>query len=176
MPFTPLHLGPALAIGLPLRKYLHVPTFILANVVLDIEPLLVVLFRLDYPLHGYMHTLLSAVAVGLILGFVMFRLETSIKPFYRKTKLEADNNLRLKSFLLAGIFGTTLHILFDSIMHSDIQPFFPLSANPLLNSSFSGQLGVNIVCMWLGIFGIAYYVVLLVYSMRKKTVNNTNRV
>lgn len=168
MPFTPFHLGPALAIGLPFRRYVHLPTFIVANVLLDVEPLLVVLFRLDYPLHGYLHTLLSALAVGLILGIVMFNLERPIQPLYRKIKLETNNALKLKSFLFAGVFGTMLHVLFDSFMHSDIQPFFPLSANPLLNLSFSGQLGVYMACIWLGIFGIIYYVILLAYSIYKR--------
>ena len=63
MPFTMFHLGPALAIGLPLRN-VHVPTFIVANVILDVEPLLVIFFGLNYPLHGYMHTLLLAFMVG----------------------------------------------------------------------------------------------------------------
>ena len=168
MPFTPFHLGPALAIGLPFRKYMHAPTFIVANVILDIEPLLVVYFGLDYPLHGYLHTLLLAFIVGLFLGYVMFNLERFMQPFYRKVKLETSNTLRLKSFLLAGFFGTALHVLFDAVLYADIQPFFPLSANPMLNLSLSGSLGVYVLCIWLGIFGIIYYVALLAYSMYKK--------
>jgi len=51
MPFTPFHLGPALGLGLPLRRYVYVPTFILANVIVDVEPFLVLFLGLRYPLH-----------------------------------------------------------------------------------------------------------------------------
>jgi hypothetical protein len=74
MPFTPFHLGPAIAVGLPMRKYFHAPTFIVGNLVLDIEPLLVLVLGVRYPLHGYLHTLVLAIVVGLLLGFVMFKL------------------------------------------------------------------------------------------------------
>lgn len=56
MPFTPFHLGPALCLGSPLREYIHAPTLILANVVLDIEPLIMLITGLSYPLYGYLHT------------------------------------------------------------------------------------------------------------------------
>ena len=41
MPFTPFHLGPALGFGLPLRNYLHVPTFLVASILVDVEPFVV---------------------------------------------------------------------------------------------------------------------------------------
>ncbi|MCX8170580.1 MAG: hypothetical protein N3E47_01215 [Candidatus Bathyarchaeota archaeon] len=55
MPFTLFHLGPALGLGLPLRRRLHVPTLVLANVIVDLEPFFVLFLGLDYPLHGYFH-------------------------------------------------------------------------------------------------------------------------
>lgn len=56
MPFTPFHLGPAIFFGMLLRRNMHMPTFIVANVILDVEPLLVLILGLKYPLHGYFHT------------------------------------------------------------------------------------------------------------------------
>ena len=46
------------------KKLYAAPTFILANVVLDIEPLLVLIMGLNYPLHGYLHTFIAAVVVA----------------------------------------------------------------------------------------------------------------
>ncbi len=63
MPFTLFHLGSALAVGLPLRRMIHAPTLILASIVLDLEPIAVILLGLDYPLHGFMHTLIFAVPI-----------------------------------------------------------------------------------------------------------------
>jgi hypothetical protein len=167
MPFTPLHLGPALAFGLPLRKYLHLPTFIVANVVLDVEPLLVMMLSLNYPLHGYLHTFLSAVAVGLLLGYVMFRLNKPLKGFYSKLQLETNKTLPLKSFLVAGIFGTALHVLFDSLLYSEMHPFFPYLANPMLNFHMS-TVSVYLLCVYLGILGLTWYAILFAYSFFKK--------
>jgi len=75
MPFTPFHLGPALGFWLPLRKYLHVPTFLVANILVDVEPFLVLSLGLDYPLHGYLHTFIVAFILGLALGYAMFLLK-----------------------------------------------------------------------------------------------------
>jgi membrane-bound metal-dependent hydrolase YbcI (DUF457 family) len=167
MPFTPLHLGPALTVGLPLRKYIHLPTFLVANVVLDVEPLLIMLFGLDYPLHGYLHTFLSATIVGILLGYVMFSFERHLKEVYLKIQLETNKTLPLKSFLIAGVSGTALHVLLDALLYSEMHPFFPLSANPFLSFHVSG-LSVYLLCFWLCIFGAIYYFLLLAYSIIKK--------
>ena len=170
MPFTPFHFGPALVLGLPFRKYFHAPTFMVANVIVDVEPFLVLLLGLRYPLHGYLHTFLSAFLVGLALGCVMFLLERVLHPLYRVFLLEADNGLTLKSFGVAGVFGTCLHVLLDSPLYADIRPFHPLTANPLLDPALT--LGVYSLCVWMGIAGILYYLGLLAFSayerLRKK--------
>jgi len=100
-----------------------------------------------------MHTLLLATGVGSLLGFVMFKLETPMQPFYRKIQLETNRSLKLKSFLLAGVLGTMLHFLFDALLYSEMMPFFPLAANPLLTFSVS-TLEVYLLCFWLGLFGV----------------------
>ncbi len=166
MPFTPFHLGPALAFGLPLRRYIHAPAFIVGNVILDVEGLSVIFFGLNYPLHGYLHTFLFAAIVGLLLGVVMFRLEKPLQPLYRKIQLETNQPLKLRSFLLAGVFGAGLHVSFDAFLYSEMEPFFPLTANPLLGQLSS--LEVYLLCVWLGVFGVGCYVALFMYALYKK--------
>jgi hypothetical protein len=166
MPFTPFHLGPALAFGLPLRRYIHAPTFIVGNVILDVEGFLVLTLGLNYPLHGYLHTFLLAATVGLLLAFVMFKLEKPMQPLYRKIQFESNSPLKLRSFLLAGVLGAALHVFFDAFLYSEMAPFFPLTINPLLN--VISMSDVYLLCFGLGIFGIAYYVALLAYSMYTK--------
>ena len=159
MPFTPFHFGPALGLGLPFRKYVHAPTLIVANVIVDVEPFLVLLLGLRYRLHGYFHTFLLAFLVGLALAYVMFLLERVLHPLYKVFLLEADDGLTLKSFVVAGVFGTCLHVLLDSPLYADICPFYPITANPLLNPALT--LGVYSLCVWMGVLGIIYYVGLL---------------
>jgi len=166
VPFTPFHFGPALGFGLPLRKYIHAPTFILANVIVDVEPFLVILLRLRYPLHGYLHTFLLAFFLGLVLSYVMFSLERFLHPLYELFLLKPRDNLNLKSFMFAGASGTLLHVLMDSPLYSDIHPFFPLTINPMSNPDLT--LEIYSICVWIGIAGIMYYVGLLVFSAYRR--------
>jgi hypothetical protein len=167
MPFTPYHFGPALGFGLPFRKYIHAPTFIVANVIVDVEPFLVLFLGLRYPLHGYLHTFLLAFLVGLSLGYVMFLLERFLCPLYKLFLLEPDDQLSLKSFLVAGILGTSLHVLLDSPLYGEMHPFFPSTINPLYNPSVT--LEVYSFCVWMGIIGIIIYVGLLAFLLYKKS-------
>jgi hypothetical protein len=173
MPFTPFHFGPGLFFGIPLRKYIHAPTFILANVLLDIEPLIVLITGINYPLHGYLHTLAAAIGVGAFFGMVMFVLERSMRPVYLKLLLEPDTKFSKLQFVTAGVSGTLLHVLLDSPLYSDIKPFFPHIANPLFGATFS--IDIYLLSFWLGIFGIAFYIVLLIVSAYKKRRTNHQR-
>ncbi len=166
MPFTPFHLGPALGLGLPFRKYVHAPTFIVANVIVDVEPFLVLFLGLRYPLHGYLHTFLLAFFVGLALGYVMFLLERVLHPLYKMFLLKADDDLKPRSFMVAGVLGTMFHVLLDSPLYTDIRPFYPITANPLLNPTLTQE--VYSLCVWMGIFGIVYYVGLLAFLTYRK--------
>lgn len=47
MPLTPFHLGPALLWGFVFLSYMGFPTFILANVFVDVEPIFFLLFNLN---------------------------------------------------------------------------------------------------------------------------------
>ncbi|MFW9802870.1 MAG: hydrolase [Candidatus Thorarchaeota archaeon] len=164
MPFTPFHLGPAVCLGLPLREYMHTPTFILANVMLDVEPFLVIMFGLEYPLHGYFHTFLLAFLVSLVIGYIMLLLERYLYPLYKILLLETDSRTSLRLFVLAGVLGTILHVLLDSPLYSDIRPFYPLTTNPLYNPALSME--VYSLCVWMGVLGVVMYVGLIVHRLR----------
>jgi len=154
-PFTPFHLGPALALGLPLRKSMHLPTFILANVVLDFEPLLVLVMGLGYPLHGHAHTFLAALLLGMALGYVMLNLDDVLYPLYGLLRLDQDVKRKPVPFMLAGASGTVLHVLFDSPLYAEMRPLFPLTTNPMYIPTLA--FGEYCMCGMMGIFGLVYY-------------------
>jgi hypothetical protein len=166
MPFTPFHLGVGLGLGLPLRKHLHAPTFILANVIVDVEPLLVFLFGLRYPLHGYLHTFFLALPMGLAFGLVMHLLERLLNPLYKMLLLEADGNSGFRPFIIAGVSGTGLHILLDAPLYDDIKPLYPIAANPFYHPSLTPE--IYSLCVWMGAFGMIYYIVSLGFSIHRK--------
>ena len=138
MPYTPFHFGPHACIALPFNRYLDIPIFIGANIAIDIEPLLVLQFNLDYPLHGYCHTFLIGGLVGLLFASAAF-------PFHRHIK-KGMNLFRLpyastyKKMALSGVLGAMLHVLFDAPLYSDIMPFYPLQENPLFGVASHGAV------------------------------------
>ncbi|MCX8181675.1 MAG: hypothetical protein N3D12_01005 [Candidatus Methanomethyliaceae archaeon] len=67
MPFTLFHLGAALAIGIPLRNIVHVPTLILTSMILDFDSFVVLVLGLNCPLHGYFHIIIVSLIVGVFL-------------------------------------------------------------------------------------------------------------
>jgi hypothetical protein len=166
MPFTPFHFGPAIGFGLPLRKYLHVPTFLVANVIVDVEPLLVLILGLNYPLHGYLHTFIFASLTGLALGYVMFSFDRLLHHIYKTIKLVVENHQSLKSYIASGVIGAIFHVLLDSPLYRDIKPLHPFAQNPFYNPNLS--LEVYSFCVWMGVIGVVYYIGLFIYPLLRK--------
>jgi len=158
MPLTPFHLGPALLVGLLLLSYIDLPTFLVANVILDIEPVLVLTFDLDYPLHGFFHSLAGGTIVALLLAIVMNKVRGAFSHVLSFLRLEQKTSF--KSILFASLLGVYLHILLDSRMHWDIRPFYPLETNPLLDRTEFAGLWLHTVLVWC-FFGAA-----IVYALR----------
>jgi membrane-bound metal-dependent hydrolase YbcI (DUF457 family) len=146
-----------------------VPTFIVASVIVDVEPLLVLVLGLRYPLHGYLHTFLFASLTGLALGYVMFSLDGFLHPVYRALRLVAGGGQNRSAFMFTGILGTAFHVLLDSPLYGDIRPFYPFTQNPIHNPGLSS--GVYSFCVWIGVLGMIWYLGLFVYPFVKKSLS-----
>lgn len=161
MPFTPFHLGPAVVVGLIFRRYLHAPTFIVASIILDLEPFTVLVFGLRYPLHGYLHTFMVAFGIGLLLGYTMYVLDRVFKPLWNILLLTPIINFKSGSFFIAGSSGTLLHVLIDSPLYYDMKPLYPIPINPLYNPNLTGL--IYDTCALLGVIGLIYYLYLVLH-------------
>lgn len=126
MPYTPFHVPPAAVAGWPLRGHLDLPTFLLASVVVDVEPLVMTLLDLGPPPHAYAHTLLGGAVVGAATGWVVWRVRRRLE-----SALRGRYPLRRRVAVLSGIAGCWLHVALDAAMYDHIRPFYPLAANPL---------------------------------------------
>ncbi|MCJ7648802.1 MAG: hypothetical protein MUP85_09340, partial [Candidatus Lokiarchaeota archaeon] len=80
IPYTHYHFGPSGLIGLLLLKWVDFPTFLIASVIIDIEGISVLVFKLSYPLHGYFHSFLGAFLAALLLILVMKFLRKYFSP------------------------------------------------------------------------------------------------
>jgi membrane-bound metal-dependent hydrolase YbcI (DUF457 family) len=130
MPFTPYHFGPSALIGLPLKRRIDIPVFVLANVIVDLEPGAVMFFRLDYPLHGYLHTLIFGGLVGLVWGLAAYLL---LKPAFKLLMriFSLPYQPTLPKMMSSGLLGIWLHVFIDSFLYKDMNPFWPIAGNPL---------------------------------------------
>ncbi|MBU1086129.1 MAG: hydrolase [Candidatus Omnitrophica bacterium] len=128
MPFTPFHFGAHACVALPFYKKINIFVFLFANVIIDIEPLIVIIFKPTYPLHGYAHTFLGATIIGGIWGAISFKFKEPIEKLLKIFRVQSKYNL--KQYVVSGITGALLHVLFDAPLYTDIKPFYTFSLNP----------------------------------------------
>ena len=130
MPYPVYHLGPSGYLGLLLRRWIDLPVFLLANVVIDME----VLFSKGWPPHQYwhFHTLLGGAISGAVFGLIVY----GLKPMRRFLEW-AMRLVRIRykanrwKMIIAGVLGAWLHVLLDGIYHYDVQMFWPSKAKEL---------------------------------------------
>lgn len=145
MPFTPYHFGPSGFVGLLLRRWVDVPVFVAANVLIDVEVLADRAFAPGWPVHQvwHFHTLLIGGLAGAVLGAIVYY----IRPLrWISTKSMVVVGLPGKptvwSMAAGGFLGAWLHVAIDSAYHYDVQIVWPYAANPVFRWLTRG-LGMN---------------------------------
>jgi hypothetical protein len=108
MPATPYHFGPSTFVALTFRKWLDAPVFILANVIVDMERLVVIIvFGLGRLMHSYAHTLLIGAVVGIIWALATY----PARPLFAKLMqiLCIPYKTNLLKTLIPGVLGVWFH-------------------------------------------------------------------
>ena len=108
MPFTPYHFGPSGFLGLVFKKWIDLPVFVLANVVVDVEVLIIKAFRLGWPIHRYAHTLLIGAAVGALWGIIAYPLRPMFKKMMQLFCLPYKSTLMM--MVISGILGVCIRL------------------------------------------------------------------
>jgi hypothetical protein len=165
VPSTPYHLGPALLFGLLFLSFIDFPTFLVANVIVDIEPFLVLTLNLNYPLHGFFHSFIGGTLVAVLLALMMHQIRDRLSPLLSFLKLE--QKISFMRILVAAFSGIYIHILLDSRIYTDIQPFYPSTYNPILTAGVLAGLDSYIFCIWCFFGAIIVYIVRLLLIWRK---------
>ena len=169
MPFTPFHFGPALFIGLLFLSFIDFPTFLISSVIVDIEPFLVLVLNLDFPLHGFFHSILGGTLVVIPLALLMLKIRdklTKILSFFR-----IEQKISFPRILVASLSGIYIHILLDSSMYTEILPLYPLNYNPLLTTGIFAGLDSYVFCIFAFFGAIIIYIVRLFLFYRKNQIN-----
>jgi len=164
MPFTPFHLGPALLFGLLLYQYLDLPTFLVSNIIIDIEPFIILTRGLPIPLHGPFHSYTMSALVSLVTALVMLLVKPVTRPVATLFRLRQESSpLRIFATALLGIY---FHVTLDAFLYPEMGLMYPLESNPLL-----GLVSINSVYFFCTLclpLGFALYIYRLLEGFRRQ--------
>jgi len=153
MPNTILHFGPHSYIAFLWRKYLDFPALILINIFINFESYITILFRSDYPQHGYAHTFLFGSFVAISGAILLYFSKNILKKLMNLIHLPYDTGFR--KILVSSVFGAWFHVFLDAFVYADIRPFFPLCSNPLYG--LIGGFSMDLICIILFIPAFILY-------------------
>ena len=164
MPFTPFHMGIGIFTKALLQGSFSLMVFGWAQIVMDIQPLIVLLTGEGH-LHGFSHTYVGAILLA-IFSALSGKFEFGLRLIGVSKK---SNPIKITWWVVffSAFIGTFSHVLLDSIMHSDIQPFYPVS----LKNSLLGILSIEQIhklCLYSGLVGAGIYY-LVQFLQNKKT-------
>lgn len=159
MPFTPFHMGPGIVIKAILQGSFSLMVFGWAQIVMDIQPL-IVLISGEGHLHGFSHTYIGATLLA-IFSAVTGKYLSQLGLWLLQIRPSIFVSIPWWVVFLSAFIGAYSHVLLDSMMHSDLQPFSPIT----LINPFLGLVSVPVLhkfCMYSGLVGaVIYYAVLL---------------
>ncbi len=155
MPFTPIHMGPGILIKAILQSSFSLMVFGWTQIIMDIQPL-IVLITGEGHLHGFTHSYVGAVLIAIsaaLTGKYLSELGLKLLGISRN---EDPISIAWWVVFFSAFVGSFSHVLLDSIMHSDVEPFFPF----LLDSPLLGLISVQMlhkICLYSGLLGAAIY-------------------
>ena len=133
-----------------------------AQILMDIQPLIVLLTGEGH-LHGFSHTYVGATLIGL--GSALtgkyaaeFALRVIDKPQYIP--------IRWPVTIVSAFIGSYSHVLLDSVMHADVQPYAPF----MLNNPFLGLISIDALhrfCLYGGLLGAVLYFAISRWLIRR---------
>lgn len=153
MPVTPFHFGIGLLLKGTAPARVSFLAFAASQVVIDLETAYFI-FTNQWPLHRVLHTFALAAPVGAVVGVLVWfvpRFISGIGP-----RWQAEFNFRAAS--LGGAAGGLTHPLLDGVMHGDIHPFGPFSANNPLHLAID-VLQLHLMCVIAGIAGATLWMI-----------------
>lgn len=141
MPLTPFHWS-ILFIGFLFFNTFSIPALLLSSIVMDIEPFYY-LFISPNPsgeLHGFFHTYIGATIIAFVIALVLIKWQRKVDYLFRLLRID-QKKFSNKEIYISSFIGAYSHILFDSFMHADVKPFWPITTtNPFLGIISVGDI------------------------------------
>lgn len=137
-----------------------------AQVVMDIQPLLVMLTGKGH-LHGFSHTYTGAALLAVLAAVTGKHLsETGL----RLLRIPGHEQAWIAWAVVfsSAFIGTFSHVAIDSIMHSDIAPYYPVSAKSHLLGMTTAET-LHKLCFYSGLLGLVLYFLINKLNHRKRS-------
>ncbi len=138
MPFTPFHMGPALAAKAVLGRHFSLPIYGFTQVAIDSEVLAGYPFRRDLSFHRVMHTFAGATAAAALTLLLRPAIARGMNLWNRSTKATPGSPWHMEpqvsplAAVLSAFGGAWGHVLLDAPTHSHMEPLVPIArGNPL---------------------------------------------
>ena len=154
MPFTPIHMGPGILIKGLLQGGFSLMVFGWTQIIMDIQPL-VVMITGEGHLHGFSHTYIGAILLAVfsaVTGKYLTELGFKIITLGKGDAVSIIWSVAFASALI----GSFSHVFLDSIMHSDVQPFYPFVLDNHLHRAISVPM-LHKLCMYSGLVGAVIF-------------------
>ena len=135
-----------------------------AQIIMDIQPLVVILTGEGH-LHGFSHTLVGATLLAIFSALTGKWLSEWGLVFLGIAKKAMPVRISWWVVFTSAFIGTWSHVLLDAMMHSDVQPFFPINEENLFLGMISYS-GIYQLCVYLGLIGAAIYFGIHIYNKR----------
>jgi hypothetical protein len=170
VPFTPLHVGPAIALKSISGRWFSVTVFCVAQLLIDLEPAWFMLSGDDY-IHRFLHTYLGATIAGCVAAIfgkpvcerALRWWNSRLSPVQARW-LAVPADIGWTAAAAGGLLGGWSHVLLDSFMHADMRPLAPWQAHNAL------LFAVHVDALYLGcaLAGVAGLGLLLLLRARKR--------
>ncbi len=156
MPVTPFHAGIPGLLSCRWPHRVDIFTAAVGSVICDVD--FFFFLALGTPLHGFLHTFAgaSAAAAALVLLAHYFRGSVvRIKEWLAWETVSNPGSLALGAFI-----GTFSHVLLDSLIYTDMDPFHPIEGNPFHPASGERSTFITVYA----ITGITTFILLVLYN------------
>lgn len=124
------------------------------QIVMDIQPLIVMITGEGH-LHGFSHTYVGASLIALFAG-ITGKYLSQIGLWILRITPSLKTPIAWWVVFLSAFIGSFSHVLLDSIMHVDVQPFYPFDLSNGMLRVISVDL-LHKLCLYSGLVGGGIY-------------------
>jgi len=145
-------MGPGIVVKSLLKENFSLVVFGWSQIVIDLQPLYSLVTGKG-ELHGFSHTYIGATLLACICALTGKYLgELGLRGIRLTTHLPITWTVAIAS----AFIGTYSHVLLDSIMHYDVQPFAPFSTSSILYKIITVTT-LHYFCIATALLGSVFY-------------------